>query len=103
MSNPGSTILSPPPATATATGTAGAAAALRGVLVDNVDVVVETFIGASSMTIGELNALEPQSVVTLDCPLNTLVELRVNGAVVAHGELVAVGDKFGVRITALAP
>lgn len=82
---------------------ADASAALRGVLVNNVDVVLETYLGATSMTIGQLNALEPGAVVTLDCPLNTEVELRVNGAVVANGELVAVGDKFGVRITALAP
>ncbi len=76
---------------------------LRNALVSNVDVAIETFIGAAIMTIGELNALQPGGVVALDAALNQLVELRVNGVTIAHGELVAVGDKFGVRITSLSP
>ncbi|HYD85996.1 MAG TPA: FliM/FliN family flagellar motor switch protein [Vitreimonas sp.] len=75
----------------------------RAKLADNVDVVIETFLGGANMTIGELNALNADDVVTLDCPLNALVELRVNGVPIGCGELVAVGDKFGVRITMLAP
>ncbi len=41
-------------------------------------------------------------MVTLDAPLNQAVELRLNGTVIAHGELVAVGDKFGVRLSEIA-
>ncbi|MBC7768234.1 MAG: FliM/FliN family flagellar motor switch protein [Phycisphaerales bacterium] len=82
---------------------AGAGASLRANLADNVDVAIETFLGGANMNIGELNALLAGGVVTLDCALNALVELRVNGVPIAHGELVAVGDKFGVRITTLAP
>ncbi|MBL7358791.1 FliM/FliN family flagellar motor switch protein, partial [Escherichia coli] len=39
---------------------------------------------------------------TLDAQLNTPVELRLNGVAVARGELVAVGEKFGVRLTEIA-
>jgi len=72
-------------------------------VIDNVDVTIETYLGATSMTVAELNALKPGGVIALGAGLNDLVELRVNGVTIAHGELVAVGDRFGVRITAVAP
>lgn len=72
-------------------------------LIDNVDVTVETYIGETPISIANLNTLRAGSVVPLEASLSDLVELRVNGVTIAHGELVAVGDKFGVRITALAP
>ncbi len=81
----------------------GADAKMRAALIDNVDVTVETYIGFTSMTVAELNALQVNGVVPLSASLNSLVELRVNGVAIAHGELVAVGDKFGVRITTVSP
>jgi flagellar motor switch protein FliN len=75
----------------------------RVALVDHVNVVLETYLGSADMTIADLNALQADSLVELDANLNAPVELRVNGVTIAHGELVAVGDKFGVRITALSP
>lgn len=75
----------------------------RSALIDAVGVTVETYLGAAPMTVAELNALQKDGVVTLDAALNAPVELRVNGVAIARGELVAVGDKFGVRITALSP
>ena len=75
----------------------------RAALIDNVDVNIETFLGAATMTVSELNALNSGAVVTLDASLSDLVDLRVNGVSVARGEIVAVGDKFGVRITSIAP
>jgi flagellar motor switch protein FliN len=81
----------------------GASPGQRSTLIDAVGVTVETYLGSASMTVAELNALQTDGVVTLDAALNALVELRVNGVAIAHGELVAVGDKFGVRITSLAP
>lgn len=76
---------------------------MRHALIANVDVVVETFVGKTSITVGELNAMGPGRVLVLDAPLNDLVELRVNGLAVAQGELVSVGDCFAVRITSVAP
>jgi len=81
----------------------GASPIQRSTLIDAVGVTVETYLGSASMTVAELNALQADGVVTLDAALNALVELRVNGVAIGHGELVAVGDKFGVRITSLAP
>jgi flagellar motor switch protein FliN/FliY len=50
------------------------------------------------MTVGELAALKADALIELDAPLNQPVELRLNGLPVARGELVAVGEKFGVRL-----
>ena len=80
-----------------------AAGRIGKALLGNVDVKVETFLGDTSMTIAALNALQVGSEVALDASLNELVELRVNGVTIAHGELVAVGDRFGVRVTAISP
>jgi flagellar motor switch protein FliN len=77
-------------------------APLRTSLIDAVGVTVETYLGAARMTVAELNALQEGGVVRLEAALNAPVELRVNGLAIARGELVAVGDKFGVRITSLA-
>lgn len=75
----------------------------RSALIDAVGVTVETYLGAVDMTVAELNALQNGGVIVLDTALNAEVELKVNGMAIARGELVAVGDKFGVRITTLAP
>lgn len=68
-------------------------------LIDNVGVTLEAFLGDARMTVAELMALDENEVVPLSAPLNKAVELRLNGVAVATGELVAVGDKFGVRLT----
>ncbi|KAF0177034.1 MAG: FliM/FliN family flagellar motor switch protein [Hyphomonadaceae bacterium] len=75
---------------------------LAGVLIDTVSVTVETYLGETAMTIAQLNALAARDVVRLDASLAECVALRVNGVKVAEGELVAVGDRFGVRITSVA-
>jgi len=79
------------------------AARLSNAVIENVDVTIETYLGATSLTIAALNQLRAGSVIALDAALNEVVELRLNGVCIAHGELVAVGDKFGVRITAISP
>lgn len=71
-------------------------------LIDNVGVTIETYLSEASMTVAELNALQIGETITLEAALNQVVELRVNGVAIAHGELVAVGDQFGVRITAVS-
>jgi flagellar motor switch protein FliN/FliY len=76
---------------------------MRDALIQNVDVTIETFLGRTRVTVADLNALLVGSVVKLDATLNQPVELRVNGVTIAQGELVAVGDKFGVRITSVVP
>ncbi|MGE0828001.1 MAG: FliM/FliN family flagellar motor switch protein [Hyphomonadaceae bacterium] len=71
-------------------------------LIDQVDVTVEAYIGEALLTLGGLNALKSGDIVNLNASLNALVELRVNGVAIAEGELVSVGDKFGVRIVSIS-
>lgn len=86
----------------TQSGRNGASTAkINSKLVEHVSMKVEAYIGESEVTIAELSALKPGEVVALNASLNQLVELRVNGVVVANGELVAVEDRFGVRITSV--
>lgn len=68
-------------------------------LIETVGVELEAFVGSAKMTVAELTALTSGAVVALDAQLNEAVELRLNGVAVARGELVAVGEKFGVRLT----
>lgn len=81
--------------------TAAPASALRvdPRLIENVGIELEAFLGGARMTVAELTALGPGAVVALDVQLNQSIELRLNGTAVARGELVAVGEKFGVRLT----
>lgn len=71
-------------------------------LIDSVEVILDAVLGKATMTVAELTALKADDVLTLDSALNASVELRLNGAPVARGELVAVGDKFAVRLTEIA-
>lgn len=75
----------------------------RSALIDNVDVRLETVLGHATITVAQLNALAAGSVLPLNATLSDLVEVRLNGIIVGHGELVAVGDQFAVRLTSLAP
>jgi flagellar motor switch protein FliN/FliY len=67
-------------------------------LIAGVEVILEARLGSSRMTVGELMKLKSGDCVSLDAALNQDVELRLNGATIARGELVTVGDSFGVRI-----
>jgi flagellar motor switch protein FliN/FliY len=71
-------------------------------LIDNVEVSLEAWLGEAKLTVADLGALKTGSVVPLQAGLDRAVELRLNGVSVGRGELVAVGDRFGVRLVELA-
>ena len=75
------------------------AADVRTAILETLNVRVEAFVGYANMTVSEIMGAKPGTVISLDTPLNEIVELRVKGHTVAKGELVAVGDCFGVRVT----
>jgi flagellar motor switch protein FliN/FliY len=58
-------------------------------------------LGACTMSIAELLRLGTGSTVELDREVNRPVDLLVNGRPVARGEIVAVDESFGLRITEL--
>ncbi len=59
---------------------------------------VEVVIGSTVLTLGELLQLDSGSIVELDQNVETPVDIKVNGKLVAKGEIVIIEDKFGVRI-----
>lgn len=61
------------------------------------ELVVE--VGKTSMLIEDLLKLAPDSVVELKSLLGHPLNISVNGNPVAHGEVVVINEKFGVRIT----
>jgi flagellar motor switch protein FliN len=55
-------------------------------------------VGSTSLRLAELMDLAEGSVVELDRQANELLDILVNGTLVARGEVVTVGGKFGIRV-----
>lgn len=70
-------------------------------LVKNLKVSVSAVLGSCEVTVGDLFALKEGATVTLEQPVDATVDLLVEGTVVARGEIVVVGDNFGIRIVEL--
>jgi flagellar motor switch protein FliN len=68
----------------------------------NVPVELAIEIGRTRMTIGEALALGPGSVVTVGRLAGDPVDLLVNGRVIARGEVVAIDEELGLRISEIA-
>lgn len=67
-----------------------------------VEVSLEARLGQARMTVADMMALKSGSVVTLDTGLADHVDLYLNDKLIARGEIVAVDDRFGVRILEIA-
>jgi flagellar motor switch protein FliN len=67
-------------------------------LIKDVEVVLEARLGHRSMALHELMALTTGDVVSLDAALAEDVGLYLNGNLIACGEIVAVDERFGVRV-----
>lgn len=68
-------------------------------LLDSVQVDLEAFVGRVQISIGDLKRLKRGDAIALSTQLNEAIELRLNGKAIARGEVVAVGDNFGIRLT----
>lgn len=65
----------------------------------DIPVTVSVEIGRSKINIRNLLKLNQGSVVELDRLAGEPMDLIVNGTLIAHGEVVVVNEKFGVRLT----
>ena len=65
----------------------------------DVPVTLTLEVGSASMSVRELLQLNQGSVVELDRLAGEPMDVMVNGTLVAHGEVVVVNDKFGIRLT----
>lgn len=68
----------------------------------DVDVRLTVELGRTAMKLRDVLALSEESVVTLDRMTDELLDVMVNGKLIARGEVVAQGDRFGLRIVELA-
>lgn len=68
----------------------------------DVDVRLSVELGRTDMKLKDLLALGEESVVVLDRLTDELLDVMVNGKPIAKGEIVAQGNRFGLRIVELA-
>jgi flagellar motor switch protein FliN/FliY len=81
----------------TSGGPAGVEANLDVIL--DIPVTISMEIGRTSISIRNLLQLNQGSVVELDRLAGEPMDVLVNGTLVAHGEVVVVNEKFGIRLT----
>jgi len=65
----------------------------------DIPVTLSVEIGRTRQTIRNLLQLNQGSVVELDRLAGEPMDVLVNGTLIAHGEVVVVNDKFGIRLT----
>lgn len=65
----------------------------------DVPVTLQLEIGRAKVTIRNLLSYTQGSVIEMDRLAGEPLDLLVNGTLIAHGEVVVINDKFGVRLT----
>lgn len=65
----------------------------------DIPVTLSVEIGRTKQTIRNLLQLNQGSVVELDRLAGEPMDVLVNGTLIAHGEIVVVNEKFGIRLT----
>ncbi|MBV8740790.1 MAG: flagellar motor switch protein FliN [Sinobacteraceae bacterium] len=65
----------------------------------DVPVTLSMEVGRTRIPIRNLLQLNQGSVVELDRAAGEALDVFVNGTLVAHGEVVVVNEKFGIRLT----
>ncbi len=90
-----------PTPTAQAAPAAATPDELRNIeLIMELEVEVMIRLGSAEMPLKDIQKLRPGSIIDLDRDTEALVELVVNGCVIAHGELVVTSsDNFALRVT----
>lgn len=75
----------------------------HGALLGGVQVGLSVMVGQAQASLAALLELKSGTVLPLDRQVDSPLDLIVNGLLVGRGELVVVGDQFGVRVTEVAP
>lgn len=68
-------------------------------LILDIPVTISMEVGSSAITIRNLLQLNQGSVIELDRLAGEPLDVKVNGTLIAHGEVVVVNEKFGIRMT----
>lgn len=67
-----------------------------------VDVRLSVELGRTDMKLKDVLALGEDSVITLDRLTDELLDVMVNGKLIARGEVIAEGGRFGLKIVEMA-
>ena len=70
-------------------------------LLMGVKLPIRVLLGRTELCLRDITQLGNGAVVELDCSPDDPVEIIVNDRVIAHGEVVVVNDKFGIRLTSV--
>ena len=65
----------------------------------DIPVTLSMEVGRTNISIRNLLQLNQGSVVELDRVAGEPLDVLVNGTLIAHGEVVVINDKFGIRLT----
>ncbi len=65
----------------------------------DVPVTISLEVGRARVPIRNLLQLNPGSVLELERSAGDPLDLYVNGTLIAHGEVVVINERFGVRLT----
>src|SRR5437879_2230321 len=84
-------------------GEASKPSSVSSELLKGVRISLEVRLGNATMTVEQMMTIKQGSVLPLEVGLVEHAELYLNDILVARAEIVAVGDKFGVRIVEIAP
>jgi flagellar motor switch protein FliN len=79
-------------------GDSDSAAARNFRLLADIPLRLSVEVGSTSLKLSELLDLNEGSVVELDRQANELLDILVNGTLVAKGEVVTVNGRFGIRV-----
>ncbi|MFY7858147.1 MAG: flagellar motor switch protein FliN [Limnohabitans sp.] len=72
-------------------------------VLQNISVTMTVEVGRAMIKIRDLMRLTQGSVVELDHIAGEPLDLLVNDTVVAQGEIVLVNERYGIRLTRVAP
>lgn len=67
-----------------------------------VDVRLSVELGRTDMKLKDVLSLGEDSIVMLERLTDELLDVHVNGKLIARGEIVAQGNRFGLRIVEMA-
>jgi flagellar motor switch protein FliN/FliY len=67
--------------------------------IENIEASLKVEVGSANITIRDLLKLNVGSVIELDRLAGEHLDIRVNGTLILKGEVVAIAETLGVRVT----
>ncbi|HZV18877.1 MAG TPA: flagellar motor switch protein FliN [Sphingobium sp.] len=71
-------------------------------LLSDIPVRMSVEVGSTQLRLADIMALGEGSVVQLDRQADELLDIMVNGTLVARGEVVTINGRYGIRVTEVA-